>query len=155
MDSWKSHLAFTFVFLLAVWAVNQFWKPILGTTSWVVLVIYLPVILLGGIFPDLDKAGTKISVAFTVAFLGLAIWQFFAGSARVSIGLVIITFLLYVWYLLDLIKHRGWVHSISFGLLVSLPILLIGWHVAIFFFLAFLSHLVADSITGKWCLKLW
>jgi len=57
-----------------------------------------------------------------------------------GIGLITVTFIAAQFF-----PHRGFTHSILFGIVVSLPWIYFSWHYSLLAFICFYSHLIADE----------
>ena len=156
MSSWKVHIAVGLLLTAIVWAVNQFVWNFFSTTSWKFVLVALPIVFLYAILPDCDLAGSKVTAIATIVVLLLALWQFLRGLTNRGIVLVVVVILLWGAFATNKLTHRGHIHSLLFGVIACLPLLWFSIPLAIVGFVAFFSHLFADSVTGgKWVVKLW
>jgi hypothetical protein len=92
---------------------------------------------------DIDtKSGTIVWTFLGVGIIILIAGYFFNNKIFLlfGIGLITITFLA-----AQFLPHRGFTHSILFGILVSLPWIYFSWHYSVLAFICFYSHLVADQ----------
>jgi len=99
------------------------------------------------LLPDIDcKSGT-----ITWSFLGLSIAMLIYGAFFDNIILMFgIVLAAATFFCADRLPHRGIIHSIPTGLLVSLILLLkLNYQFAVLGFVAFFSHLLADGIPFK------
>jgi len=106
------------------------------------------IIYVYSLLSDVDtKAGT---IVWTFIPLGLiTIIYGYVYNNQIAfyggVGLIAVTFLAAQFF-----PHRGFTHSILFGLCVSLPWIYLSWNYSILAFLCFYSHLAADSEFLKW-----
>lgn len=112
------------------------------------ILFYCGVIIIYSLLPDIDhKSGT-----ITWWFLGLGIAGLFVAKYLdnnilfiYSAGLLAFTFIA-----AQFMSHRGFIHTILFGALISVPLyFLVDINCAIIGFTCFWSHLWADDIPWK------
>ena len=105
--------------------------------------IYVIIIAVYCLLPDADHRNSFISFIFIgVSIIGMIFGYNYNDKMILfsSFGLLIITFLAWI------IGHRGFVHSLIFAVIVSLPLIyFFSYQVAILGFLCFYSHLAADE----------
>jgi len=105
------------------------------------------IFLIYTLLPDIDKNNSWIRKQLDKVILLLLI--FFTVISIINndkTALIIAGILLVIEIILTVIKHRGPLHSFSFGVLVACPLLFLD---PIYFFAGFLGvvvHLIADSI---------
>ena len=111
------------------------------------IVIYLIIIALYCLIADADHRNSLISFIFVgVSIIGMIFGYNYNDKMILfsAFGLLIITFLAWI------IGHRGFVHSIIFGILVSAPLIyFFSYQVAALAFLCYYSHLAADECWFK------
>jgi len=131
-------LIFTFIYVVISNNINLETEKIL--ISFFIFLIY-------SLIPDIDKNNSWIRKQLDKIILLLLI--FFTIISIVNndkTALIIAIILLIAEIMLTVIKHRGPLHSFTFGLIVASPLLLID---PIFFFAGFIgvvTHLIADKI---------
>ena len=95
---------------------------------------------------DIDHKNSKITWIFLSAALVLLLCGIFNQLfVFFGIGLLALTLISVFFF-----HHRGFTHSISFGLLISLPFLFFGALETIIVFSVFYSHLILDGIFLQW-----
>ena len=101
------------------------------------------IIFVYSLLPDTDHRNSIISFIFVgLGILGLGI-GYYLNNNLINISSFILLVLTYIAWL---VGHRQFVHSILFGILVSLPLIyFLGYEFAILSFIAFYSHLFADK----------
>lgn len=139
----------------------------------IILATVIPLLYyMGAIAPDIDvpkpnQVVEKLMYALPVAF-GVSFWYL---TQDYMVGGVAAVFMAVSVYLVrDKVTHRGWVHSISFTILISLVITRIVYNVStdiyisvllgVIFGAGFFSHLLLDEIKnlttrGRRAIKLW
>ena len=111
-------------------------------------ILYLPVIFYYSLLPDIDLPNSKVrkftvifglflSLVFSVLAIILDYKMLFIVPVTILFGLIIIQFFTH--------RNKGKTHTIRFALLVSLPLLLISWLLALLAFISFISHLFIDD----------
>ena len=99
------------------------------------------------LFADLDLKNSTITWTFIPIGLVAAIVSYVQTNSMFLVGGLI---LIAVTYLAaEFLPHRGFTHSIVFGILVSLPWFWVSYQLAFLAFVCFYSHLVADESWGK------
>ena len=109
--------------------------------------IYIIIIALYCLIPDTDHRNSTISFVF----IGMSIFGMSAGYYYNN-NIVLFSFftLLVITFIAWIIGHRGFVHSILFGIIVSIPLMyFFSYQISILSFVCFYSHLVADEIPFK------
>jgi membrane-bound metal-dependent hydrolase YbcI (DUF457 family) len=92
---------------------------------------------------DIDTRASRIVWTFLgFGIVGIIVGYFtdFQILLFASIGLLTVTFII-----AQFLPHRGFTHSIVFGLLVSLPWIYYAPEMALLAFLVYYSHLAADE----------
>lgn len=122
------------------------------------LLIYLPKpeipTLLAGFFigavyallPDIDSQSSKINnivetllaLGFVLTVLKISEW---GSLPALTLAVIMIT--------IQLLKHRGWMHKLSTGAVLSLPWYMLNPAVGVFAFWGFITHLLLDMVKGK------
>lgn len=101
------------------------------------------IIYIYSLLPDVDAKSSQIVWTFIPLGLIAIIYGYFINNQIFlfgGIGLIAITFLA-----AQFMPHRGFTHSILFGLCVSLPWIYVSWQYSILAFVCYWSHLIADQ----------
>jgi membrane-bound metal-dependent hydrolase YbcI (DUF457 family) len=104
----------------------------------IIIIIYIYSLLC-----DIDAKSSTIVWTFIPIGLAAAIFGFVMTNQvylLCGIGLIAITFVA-----AQFLPHRGFAHSIIFGILVSSPLLYVSYEYAALGFICFYSHLCADG----------
>lgn len=105
--------------------------------------IIIIIIYVYSLLADIDtKSGTIVWTFFGIGIISLIIGYTTKDNPILLFGIILIalTFLAAGFF-----PHRGFTHSILFGVLVSLPWIYYSWHYSILAFICYYSHLVADQ----------
>jgi len=141
MPGYKGHIiggiAIGIVLILILFYINS--KFNLFELSIVNLLAIIPVIMIYSILPDVDISSSKIR-EWTLS-VGLTI-IFFTILFDLKLIAVLFTAILFS---LQFTKHRKFFHSITAGLIFSLPLVYFHYSIAIFAFIGYLSHLILDK----------
>lgn len=137
MAGYRYHLFFGF-FISGIVGVLSLKLNILNF-SYLDKILIIPIILIYSILPDIDIASSKIRKIFMIIGLSslLAVIWFNYKSLSISITLILL--------LLQFIKHRKFIHSISAGLIFSAPLIIFSWIIALIAFICYISHLLVDG----------
>ena len=108
------------------------------------VVIYATVILIYCLIPDLDsKSSTIVWLFIPLSIIGMG-YGYYVSNKIIMIAfftLLVVTFVSAAW-----MPHRGFIHSMTFGILVSAPLLyFFNYQIALLAFVCFYSHLAADQ----------
>lgn len=94
--------------------------------------------------PDMDsKSSTIVWFFIPLSIIGMAYGYYIEDNIIMIsfFSLLIVTFISASW-----MPHRGFIHSILFGIVISAPLLyLFSYQEAVLGFIAFYSHLMADG----------
>ena len=105
--------------------------------------IYAVIISIYCLLPDSDLRNSTISYVFiAVSIIGMMMGYNYEDTKIMysSFALLVVTFI--AWN----IKHRGFIHSIIFNIIVSAPLIyFFSYEVAALAFICFYSHLAADE----------
>ena len=140
MPGYKEHMIigmiFVFGFLLFNYAFG--WFNIAYTLE--NMAVLMVVSLFYSLLPDYDISSSKISAVITLICVFGIIFSFMFGETLLGIFLAVVLLVPHIF------KHRGFLHSIMAGVLLSLPMWLIaGMGVFLCCFIAYFSHLLADG----------
>lgn len=112
----------------------------------------LLIILFFGLLPDIDQSESNIGKWILTELILIALTSlviYLVIDSNLALLICILTLLVLVPIALS--KHRGWFHSLSAGLVLSLPLFYFtGWEYGCIAFYGYLTHLVADQ-----CIKLY
>jgi len=144
------HLVTGFIVgLLIIIGLNYFfgWYE-LELSNWIQIVIYFLIIIIYSLLPDVDHKSGTITWWFMGLGIGGIIYSLFIMDKiffLYSLGLLTFTYVAAEYF-----SHRGFIHSIIFGLIASSPLYFIfGWPEAVLAFACFFSHLCADKLWFK------
>jgi hypothetical protein len=107
------------------------------------------IIYIYSLIEDLDLKNSAVTWTFIpIGIIAIIIGYSMTNNLFIigGISLLTITFLVAQY-----MPHRGFTHSIIFGLAVSLPWIYVSWQYSVLAFVCFYSHLLGD----KEPLKLW
>ena len=140
MPSYKTHQLFGFGLALFLFMVSTQFGLGLVPSNPTQFLIAMGVILFYSILADMD-IGTSVSRKIILGGgLLLLIYCFLTGMA--ALGVVTCGVLLAMTFLLT---HRGRTHTIAAAGLFSVPLLYMGWHVALLGIISYISHLFIDG----------
>ncbi|MBU0762856.1 MAG: metal-dependent hydrolase [Candidatus Altiarchaeota archaeon] len=104
---------------------------------------------IGGIYtllPDIDsktsKARTTLNEAIMTIIVFLAAYEIFFGEQNTIYYILYLSFFLLT---LNFLRHRGFIHTIYAGAILSLPIAIISPYYAAMGFLGYVIHLFVDG----------
>lgn len=140
--NWKQHIAFA-IFLYAISLTTLFYFG--ARASMEEIIVGIVVTVFYGLLPDIDTEKSRIHSLLSALFLSAAIacivlFTAYGKTLFLAFFVVLVGSVLAAKFL----KHRGFVHTIRFGAIASLPLFLASPLLGFFALLAFLSHLVAD-----------
>jgi len=108
-------------------------------------IISLIICLIYALIPDLDKGDSwikkKLDIIIFYCILILGLFYFINHDVMYPILLLI-----GVEFILLFTKHRGFLHSFAFAVLIASPMLLINWVYFVAAILGILSHLLMDKL---------
>ena len=105
--------------------------------------ILIFIIYIYSLLADIDHKNSTITWTFLfIAGIGIIYGMIIENNlyTLISVGLLVVTLLI-----AQFLPHRGFTHSILFGLLVSLPWIYLSYEYALLAFLCYYSHLAADE----------
>jgi hypothetical protein len=136
------HILFsTLFFTLIYYIISKY----LIFDKYTVLFSYI-IFIIFSLLPDIDKNNSWIRKQLRVIILFLLL--FFTIISIINndkIALTIVIILIFIELFLTFVKHRGIIHTFSFGIIISIPLFFIS---PVYFFsaiLGFITHLIADS----------
>ncbi len=99
------------------------------------------------ILPDIDSPSSKmrkLTSKTSLALIILCLLGYLLNSKKILIYTAI--FLAFFLYILWFFRHRGFFHTITAGIILSLPLAVINLYYVGFALLGFLSHLLLDKL---------
>ena len=155
MPSWKVHLIFNSL-LLFVWIRFLLNYGLISDYVLLLFLIFFNTFLT--IFPDVDSSKSKIRDFFAVILASITTVYLFLNSNFNVVYLLMGFISFYVIFKFFPTKHRGFMHSFWFSIVLSLLITVMVWVaftfsflnlIVYFFFIlsGYLSHLFLDKIT--------
>jgi hypothetical protein len=115
--------------------------------------LLIQLLVVGAIYstmPDIDQPGSIINKYATVGLVGVILYSFYNRE--------------YSWYgiiaaailgLLRLIEHRTLIHSLVGAVIISAPLLFLGYLHFVVGLVAFLVHIISDGDFSVWNEKDW
>ncbi len=142
MSNWKKHIIGGFISTTVLLVIMSFFIPLtltfIGLSS-VVSFIFSQL-------PDIDIQSSKIRWFLTVAGIGISFIQLvFYNNTQLAIIYLGIVLVIWLMVLIKGFGHRGWLHSILFGVLLSCFMFSYGYLYVIVAFINYLTHLVLDK----------
>lgn len=139
MSNFKTHLL-TGIIISAVYLAIQIFMTKIDWQNYLwqlgVQVLTIPFF---SIVPDIDQNNSKPRhIFFTIGFLSIILFSFLKIYWATILIAMILLLVLHT-------KHRGFMHSIPFGLLISAFLILWNPIYAVASFLSFMSHIVLDD----------
>jgi len=139
MPGYKTHIIFGLIisigfgFLMSGYLDLDFFN-----FSLIELFFSIPVVLVYSLLPDIDLHSSKISHLFRGLALLFVLLAIIFDLKKFSITIIA------VLIIMEFLKHRKFIHSITAGLILSLPLIYFSPILSIFAFIAYLSHLLLD-----------
>ncbi len=136
MPNYKVHLIFgLFFFLIIFFLTNLNLKSFL---------IFFCICIIYSLLPDIDLVNSKSGKILRTVLIILSFILLIIGLYKIFFVYVnlIILFLLII---LQLVKHRRFIHTFRASLLFSLPLLYLGINEFVFGCICYLLHLVIDK----------
>ena len=103
------------------------------------LALSLPVVLFYSILPDIDLPNSKIRCILMPTILFIVLISIVMKFKALAIGLLV------VMILMQFLKHRKFIHSVTAGIIFTLPLIFYSFPLTIFAFISYLSHLLLDG----------
>jgi len=137
------HLVFAFIVaIIFVVAMHYFYSWYEVSLKEVLFILVIMCIY--ALLPDIDSTSATITwvfIGFAIVGIGYSLITLNAIGIISFYALLVLTFMFAVF-----MKHRGFLHSIVFGVLISLPLLFfLTYQEVVLAFVCFYSHLVADG----------
>lgn len=132
----------TILILLTHYYLNWFDFKSLVNIGFLIGIIYIYSLL-----PDVDMKNSAVTWTFIPMGLIAAIAGYVLNNQIYLLGgiaLIAVTFIVAQFF-----PHRGFTHSILFGIAVSLPWIYLSYEYAILAFVCYYFHLIADSLYFK------
>jgi hypothetical protein len=105
--------------------------------------LMIVIIYVYSLLADVDAKSSQITWTFIpIGLLAIVIGYFYKNNLFFigGVSLIAVTFLA-----AQFLPHRGFTHSILFGIVVSLPFIYFSYQYAILAFICYYSHLIADE----------
>ncbi len=140
--NWRQHILFALFFygisLATLYAAGGFPAP--G-----VVALGVAVTAFFGLLPDIDTEKSRIHKVVVPLLLAASIATAALYLAmQATVFLVSFVVLVVSALSLKFLRHRGFTHTLRFGILTALPLFALSPHYGLFALVAFISHLVAD-----------
>ena len=103
------------------------------------IVAILPILFIYSILPDIDVSSSKISHIFRIIGLSIVLVAIFFDLKILAISIAGILLIL------QFVKHRKFIHTVTAGILFSLPLVYFSHIIALFAFVGYSSHLLIDK----------
>jgi len=140
MSGYKIHILSYGIFIsFLLTTLHYYFELRISVTT---LVIGMSIGILYSILPDIDAKRSKIRQLFMGIFLLCVVFYLLYADLILGLIVLILAFFLLVTFF---IKHRGFFHTLTAGILFSMPLFLIDPWFSFFAFLGFLSHLAIDG----------
>ena len=140
--NYKNHLAFYFFLSSVVVCLLCFYSSITHNILFSIVV--------GGIYsllPDCDSRNSKINkysnrILLVSLFVLLLLYIYIKDDNIIYVCMVLTLFL----FFLQVVKHRGFLHSVTAMLVFTVPLLFVSLETAFFGMVGYGSHLLLDKI---------
>ena len=143
---WKGHTLFGSV-LLSIFLLGDVFYLHWLNLEYLKYLIYIPLLLLSFLIVDIDAVISKPKIVITFLLIFLSIAGYFVYSPIFSI--ICICFLGVLWLINPIFGHRGFIHSLLFISIISIPLFFIDFKLMILFFIGAYTHLLLDGIPFK------
>jgi len=107
------------------------------------IILMIIIVYIYSLLPDVDAKSSQIVWTFIpLGLLAITSGYLLKNDTYLvsGIALIAITFIA-----AQFMPHRGFTHSILFGLAVSLPWIYLSWNYSVLAFICFYSHLLGDE----------
>lgn len=107
------------------------------------IAIIIVIIYIYSLLADIDtKSGTIVWTFIPISIIALIVGYSMNNKLFLVMGIALITI---TFLAAQFLPHRGFTHSLLFGIVVSLPWIYFSWHFSVLAFICYYSHLVADQ----------
>lgn len=144
MPNYKTHLGYGLLYSFLALAIFDDITAIEMNTYLEILLLFV-VCMVWSILPDIDHQNSKMTALFTICCLGLGITLIFFNIYFAVISFIILI-IYWVLQISNKIKHRGMLHTMTAGGLISLPLLYFGFIVYICGVVSYAVHLILDKL---------
>lgn len=98
------------------------------------------------LLPDIDSPISKAREFATIFLLSIALY--FVILQRTNFAIGTLSALILIWSLNSIkgFGHRGMLHSVQWGILLSIPLLFIDWRYCVIALSNYLTHFVMDGL---------
>jgi len=153
MDSWKDHLKFGLYFEVPFILIMLLWQGWFLDVTLISIFQILILILISPMLPDIDHRQGKLrdnitAIALLLSLIGVIGSYFYDTKSIIYFGVYLASSVFFISYI---VKHRGFVHSISMCILYSIGVYLFTKELsfASLALLGFYTHLLADKLPFK------
>lgn len=145
MSGYKTHVS-VYLIMAAVTALFLADKGIYPFDGYMLLAINIGIIY--AILPDLDISSSKISEIASKVGLGFVILSIvYLLATNDKTPMIISLAVVLVLFGARFLHHRGSLHTITAGVLLSAPLVYFNPIYALYAFMGFMCHLLLDGIT--------
>lgn len=142
MSKFETHLTVGII-LGVIYALIKIFFYHATIINWLDLTIGLLGIPLFSILSDIDQTNSRPRKIFlSTGFLGIIALSFLKHYLAIILICLIFLFVTNT-------KHRGFLHSIPFGIIISAPFIFYNYIFTAFVFLSYLSHIILDKTTKQ------
>lgn len=138
MPGWTEHATCGMVLLITMLVLNYFCNFFPFTFTLLDFLLIPIVAFIYSLLPDCDIRNSKIYGVILTTFLIGIIYCFLVGLAWYGIGLAV------VLIIISSLKHRGVMHTILAGIILSLPLLYFGGFYMVLGLMCIIAHLILD-----------
>ena len=137
MTGYKWHIIFGVLFAGLFVYVSYMFK--LFNLTFLEIISAAPILLIYSILPDMDISSSKISSFLRIVGLSIILVAvlFDLKILAISIASVLL--------ILQFVKHRRFIHTVTAGIIFSLPLVYFSYIIALFAFIGYSSHLLIDK----------
>ena len=136
MAGYKWHIIFGVLFAGLFVYISYKYK--IFNLTFLEIISAAPILLIYSILPDIDVSSSKISSLFRVVGLSIILVAILFDLKILAISIASILLIL------QFVKHRKFIHTVTAGVIFSLPLLYFNFIIALFAFIGYSSHLLID-----------
>jgi len=109
--------------------------------------LMLVVAVFASLFPDVDSQVSKINNAIELFLVGASIFLLYLYYIQQQMYYIFIAIsLLIILIAIQLLKHRGIMHSFKVNAVISIAIGLVNAYLGVAFFIGYASHVLGDKV---------
>ena len=143
-----NHLSLNFFFFICIYCILLY-KDIIPFNLLFFCIDILAVIIFS-ILPDLDSRTSIIrKISILIIFTMLTIFIMLLATTNNMLYIIFALFVLGMYCIITLLKHRGIMHNMIFGIVICLPILYLSIEVFIIACSSYLMHIIEDKISDE------